>query len=134
MKYVESWELSKFNGVSEEPLVLVITGPTGMVLCANLLLSIVFVWSALGVGKSETAVRLAEALLTPTSALANAHSRGVRNKLPPGLLVLHGGDYSESSSIVRNHVDGVTAVSGGNSRHVIVIMVHSVTLSRCGIT
>ena len=103
MKYIESWELSKCDGVSDEPLVLVITGPTGELSVAVYKYKHIYDHMNLGVGKSETAVRLSEALLQP-------NSRILRNKLPPGLLLLHGGDFSESSSIVRNHVDGVKAV------------------------
>jgi hypothetical protein len=96
---LEAWEMSKEDGVSREPLVMAITGPTG-------------------VGKSETGFRVAEALLAPPPSTMDALRRvasGTTGTAPPidsstsqtgsfgvvrnpaGLLVIQGGDYSAAA-------------------------------------
>lgn len=81
---LEAWEMSKDGKVSSEPLVMAITGPTG-------------------VGKSETGFRMADALLaTPsyTNVLQRVASgftafmSGTSPMDATGLLVIQGGDYS----------------------------------------
>lgn len=73
---VRSWEMVRENEISEEPLVVAITGPTG-------------------VGKSETAFQLANGLLAPppTGGLFGLEPE---SEFTPGLLVFQGGDYSEA--------------------------------------
>lgn len=83
---LEAWELSKEDGVSSEPLVMAITGPTG-------------------VGKSETGYRVAEAILAPASSSSwtdilklRRGSGGVGSAVDtPGLLVIQGGDFSSGA-------------------------------------
>jgi len=73
---VAGWEFQKRSGVSE-PLVLAFTGSTG-------------------VGKTETAYRLAESVLTRHSRVGSS-----RRFLPQGLLVLRGEDYSITSEYAK---------------------------------
>jgi Cdc6-like AAA superfamily ATPase len=68
----DDWEFRKSSG-THEPLVLAITGPTG-------------------VGKSETAFRIGQALFSKTTQVGSSEKF-----LPCGLLVLRGEDYSPSS-------------------------------------
>ena len=69
---VASWEFGRKSGKSD-PLVLALTGSTG-------------------IGKSETAFRLAEAMFLKSTRVGQT-----RRFIPNGLLVIRGEDYSESS-------------------------------------
>jgi len=70
---VASWEFQRRVGLLSEPLVLAIAGSTG-------------------VGKSETAYRVAEAVFAKRTRVGSS-----RRFLPDGLLVLRGEDYSSES-------------------------------------
>eukprot|EP01031_Cornospumella_fuschlensis_P025897 gene25897-31274_t len=72
-----------------EPLVLAITGPTG-------------------VGKTETAYRLAEGLFADKRTIVNEF--GAQTQVPCGLLVLRGEDYSPSSELAALGVHEVHRV------------------------
>lgn len=67
-----SWEFSRKAGY-QQPLVLAVTGPTG-------------------VGKSETGYIIAEAILASKSQIGTS-----RRSMPDGYLVLGGQDYSNTS-------------------------------------
>ena len=69
---VASWEFGKKSGKSD-PLVLALTGSTG-------------------IGKSETAFRLAESIFLKSSRVGQS-----RRFIPNGLLILRGEDYSDIS-------------------------------------
>ena len=69
-----------------EPLVLAITGPTG-------------------VGKTETAYRLSEALFADSRPVSNEF--GITSYEPCGLLALRGEDYSSSSELAQGGVHEV---------------------------
>ena len=69
---VASWEFGKKSGKSD-PLVLALTGSTG-------------------IGKSETAFRLAESIFLKSSRVGQS-----RRFIPNGLLILRGEDYSNMS-------------------------------------
>ena len=71
---ISGWEFQKSAGLSE-PLVLALTGPTG-------------------VGKSETAFRIAQGALAKRSKVGNAKSV---KYLPNGLLTLRGEDYARGN-------------------------------------
>ena len=74
MNAAAAWEFGRIGGVSS-PLVLAMTGSTG-------------------VGKSETAFRLAEAVLARSVRMGNS-----RRFAPKGMLVLRGEDYASFGSL-----------------------------------
>mmetsp|Transcript_25103 Transcript_25103/g.46925 ORF Transcript_25103/g.46925 Transcript_25103/m.46925 type:complete len:501 (-) Transcript_25103:106-1608(-) len=75
-----AWEFSRKAGL-QQPLVLAITGPTG-------------------VGKSETGFATAQAILAAQSQIGTS-----RRTMPEGYLVLEGQDYSDTSEafVGKNH-------------------------------
>ena len=80
-----SWEFSRKAGY-QQPLVLAITGPTG-------------------VGKSETGFIVAEAILAAKSRIGTS-----RRHLPEGYLVLGGQDYSNTSDAFVGDMNGLPEV------------------------
>lgn len=80
-----SWEFSRKAGY-QQPLVLAITGPTG-------------------VGKSETGFIIAEAILAAKSRIGVS-----RRHLPNGYLVLGGQDYSNTSDAFVGESNGLPEV------------------------
>eukprot|EP01031_Cornospumella_fuschlensis_P029988 gene29988-36222_t len=85
---ISVWEMQKKMD-HREPLVLAITGPTG-------------------VGKTETAYRLAEGLFADKRTIVNEF--GAQTQVPCGLLVLRGEDYSPSSELAALGVHEVHRV------------------------
>ena len=93
--------------------------------CCNCLITIEFVTT--GVGKSETAYRLAEALLSPIPSSSggassdsfqlpskNNYKQSYHHRKIPGSLILQGGELSENSFLASSEIDrrnGVLAVS-----------------------
>lgn len=80
-----SWEFSRKAGYNQ-PLVLAVTGPTG-------------------VGKSETGFIIANAILATKSRIGTS-----RRMLPEGYLVLGGQDYSNTSDAFMGGLSEVVSV------------------------